>query len=136
MTAIVEVPRKIINSTALTAELKSAAGPQFEGWSMGKTWPNVIRLHFNDGAAQAAIDAAIQAYAAHNPAVLTAEQQLEARRIAAQGEVGAADFLAVLNQINAAASLADAKPILRSLLRLMYRIALAEGLTDAENPEG
>jgi hypothetical protein len=134
MTAIVEVPKKTINSTALTAELKAAADPHFEGWSMGKAWPGVVRLHFADGTAQATIDAALAVYAAHNPAVLTPAQELAARRVTAEGDLQAADFAAVLAQINAATSLADAKPILKKLLALTYRMALAQGMTDKTDP--
>jgi hypothetical protein len=134
MTTIVEVPKKVVNSDALTAELKASAGASFEGWSMGKTWPGVLRLHFVDGTPQAVIDAALTVYAAHNPAVLTPAQQLAARRETAKGDLQAADFVAVLNQINAASTLADAKPILKKLLALTYRLALAQGMTDATDP--
>jgi hypothetical protein len=72
--------------------------------------------------------------AAHDPAVLTPAQELAARRLAAQGDVSQADFAAVLAQINAASTLADAKPILKKLLALTYRVALAQGLTDADDP--
>jgi hypothetical protein len=72
--------------------------------------------------------------AAHNPVTLTADQALAARRLTAAGDLQAADFVAVLNQINAATSLADAKPILKKLLALTYRLALAQDLTNATDP--
>lgn len=72
--------------------------------------------------------------ATHDPAALTPAQQLAARRLAAQGDLEAADFAAVLAQINAASTLADAKPILKKLLALTYRLALAQGMTDASDP--
>jgi hypothetical protein len=128
------VQRKPINAEALAAEMTVAIGAAWQGWSARKTDPDHFSLHVPDGTPQATIDAAIQVYAAHNPAVLTPAQELAARRLTAAGDLQAADFAAVLAQINAAASLADAKPILKKLLALTYRLALAQGMTDATDP--
>lgn len=135
MTITIEVPQKSINDAVLSAELEAAAPEAVAGFSQGKAWPGLVRLHFADGTPQAVIDAALAAYAAHNPAVLSPAQELAARRAAAQGDVSNADFLSVLNAINDASTLAAAKPIMRQLLRLIYRVALAQGLTDASDPE-
>jgi hypothetical protein len=128
------VPRKTINPAALAAEMTAAIGPAWQGWSARASDVTNYVLHVPDATPQATIDAAIAVYNAHNPAVLTPAQQLAARREVAKGDVSAADFVAVLNQINAATSLADAKPILKKLLALTYRVALAQGLTDAADP--
>jgi hypothetical protein len=130
----IPVSQKTINPETLAAEMTAAIGAAWQGWSTGKAWPGVVRLHFADGTAQAAIDAALAVYAAHNPAVLTPAQTLAARRVTAEGDLQAADFAAVLAQINAATSLADAKPILKKLLALTYRLALAQGMTDKTDP--
>lgn len=132
----IEAPAQPINGQTLDAELRAVAGAAYLNHSQGSKWPGVVRLHFADGTPQAVIDAALQVYAAHDPAVLTPAQELAARRVAAQGALEVADFAAVLAQINAAGSLADAKPILRKLLALVYRVALAQGLTDAPDVEG
>jgi hypothetical protein len=128
------VPFKIVNAPQLKAELDAASGGAYQGYSVGSKWLGMARLHFADNTKQPAIDATINAYEAHDPAVLTTDQTLAARRLAAAGDLAAADFVAVLNQINAATSLADAKPILKKLLALTYRVALAQGLTDATDP--
>lgn len=128
------VPRKTINPETLAAQMTAAIGTAWQGWSARKTDPDHYILHVPDGTAQATIDAALTVYANHDPAVLTPDQQLDARRVTAAGDLQATDFVAVLNQINAATSLADAKPILRKLLALTYRLALAQGMTDATDP--
>lgn len=131
----ITVPRKIINAPALEAELRAAAGAAYDGWSYNKpVAPDVYTLHFNDGAAQAAIDAALQAYAAHDPAVLTAEQQLEARRAAAEQDLRVVDFKQVLQAINALAIPQEAKTVLRQILLLQYKSALATGIIDTPDP--
>lgn len=132
----IEAPAQPINGQTLDAELRAVAGAAYLNHSQGSKWPGVVRLHFADGTPQTAIDAALQVYAAHNPDVLTPEQAVTARRAVAAGELSNADFLAVLHAINDATTLAAAKPILRQLLRLVYRMALAQGLTAAEDPEG
>jgi len=132
----IEAPAQPINGQTLDAELRAVAGAAYLNHSQGSKWPGVVRLHFADGTPQATLDAARAVYAAHNPDVLTDEQAAVARRVAAAGELSNADFLAVLNAINDATTLAAAKPILRQLLRLVYRMALAQGLTAAEDPEG
>jgi hypothetical protein len=130
----VNAPLKIINAPLLKTELDTASTGAYQGYSVGSKWPGIVRLHFADGTAQAVIDATLAAYTAHNPNTLTADQALAARRLTAAGDLQAADFVAVLNQINAATTLADAKPILKKLLALTYRLALAQGLTNATDP--
>jgi hypothetical protein len=121
-----------INWPALDYELRVALPGQLDGTSYAK---GNLTVHVKAGLDAEALRPAIAAViAAHDPALLTPEQQLTARRVAAKGDLSAADFVAVLNQINAATSLADAKPILKKLLALTYRLALAEGLTDATDP--
>jgi hypothetical protein len=123
-----------INFNALDAELRAALPGKLDGINnnakTGELW--VIVTKGQDAEALRPQIAAV--IAAHNPAVLTAEQATAARRVAAQGDLQAADFVTVLNQINAATSLADAKPILKKLLALTYRVALAQGLTDKTDP--
>lgn len=128
------VTRKPINAETLVAEMTAAIGAAWQGWSARKADAEHYALHVPDGTPQATINAALQVYADHDWTALTPAQELAARRIAAQGKLAAADFVAVLNQINAATSLADAKPILKKLLALTYRVALAQGLTDAADP--
>lgn len=129
------VQRKPVNAETLAAEMTAAIGAAWQGWSARKADAKHYALHVPDGTPQATINAALQVYADHDWTAQTPAQQLAARRIAAEGEVSSADFLALWNQINAASSLADAKPILKALLRLQYRVALAAGLTDAPDPE-
>lgn len=126
-------PQPLINFDALDAQLRTALPTQLTGASYAK---GVLTVHVAAGLDAEALRPTIAGViAAHNPAVLSEAQALAARRIAAQGDLNNADFLAVLNQINTASSLADAKPIMKSLLRLQYRVALAAGLTDAPDPE-
>lgn len=129
----VQVLKKPVNAQALDAAIRAAV-PGYEGYAIGAKWPDHVRLLFADGTPQAQIDTALALYAAHDPNVLTPEQALQARRLAAMGDVETEDFAALLNQINAATSLADAKPILRKLLALTYRMALATELTNAPGP--
>ena len=125
----------LINFQALDAELRAALPAQLYGISQDKHAN--LTVHVVDGLdAQALRSSIAGVIAAHDPAKLSPAQALAARRIAAQGDLAAADFAALLAQINAASTLADAKPILKQLLALTYRLALAQGLTDADNPEG
>jgi hypothetical protein len=130
----INVPLKTINAPQLKAELDAASAGAYQGYSVGAKWPGIVRLHFADSTTQSVIDTTLAAYTAHNPNTLTADQALAARRLTAAGDLQAADFVAVLNQINAATTLADAKPILKKLLALTYRLALAQGLTNATDP--
>lgn len=133
MTDIFMGPLPLINFAALDAELRAALPGKLDGISQDKHAN--LTVHVKAGENATALQPQIAAViAAHNPAVLTPAQELAARRLAAQGELSVADFAAVLAQINAASSLADAKPILKKLLALTYRVALAQGLTDADDP--
>lgn len=123
----------LINFARLDYELRAALPGKLDGISQDK-FKN-LTVHVTAGENADALQPQIAAViTAHNPSVLTPDQALAARREAAKGDLSAADFAAVLTQINAATSLADAKPILRKLLALTYRLALAQGMTDATDP--
>jgi hypothetical protein len=121
------------NFPALDAELRAAIPGKLDGlaWDKHGNLTVIVAAGQDAESLRGAIAAVI---AAHNPAVLTPAQQLAARRLAAAGDLQAADFAAVLAQINAATSMADAKPILKKLLALTYRLALAQGMTDKTDP--
>jgi hypothetical protein len=122
-----------INWPALDAELRAALPGKLDGTSYDKH--TILTVHVKAGQNAEALRPTIAAViVAHNPNTLTADQALAARRLTAAGDLQAADFVAVLNQINAATTLADAKPILKKLLALTYRLALAQGLTNATDP--
>ena len=124
----------LINFDVLDKELRAALPVACDGLSYNAG--DGLIVYIRDGEDAESLRPAIAGViAAHDPAVLSPAQELAARRIAAQGDLNNADFLAVLNAINAATTLAAAKPIMRQLLRLVYRVALAQGLTDASDPE-
>jgi predicted hydrolase (HD superfamily) len=133
MTALDMGPNPAANFPALDAALRAALPGQLDGISWDKHGNlTVIVTEGRDAEALRPQIAAV--IAAHNPSVLTPAQTLAARRVTAADDLQAADFAAVLAQINAATTLADAKPILKKLLALTYRLALAQGMTDATDP--
>lgn len=127
--------RPALNLDLLDAELKAALPGQIDGLKRNDKNGDLWVIVTEDADADALKPQALAVLQAHDPNVLTPAQETAARRIAAQGEVSNADFLAVLNAINDATTLAAAKPIMRQLLRLVYRVALAAWLTDAPDPE-
>jgi hypothetical protein len=133
MTELIMGALPAANFPALDAELRAALPGKLDGisWDKHGNLTVIVTTGHDAESLRGPVAAVI---AAHNPAVLTPTQQLAARREAAKGDVSNADFVAVLNQINAATSLADAKPILRKLLALTYRLALAQGMTNANDP--
>ena len=127
-------PQPQVNFQALDAELRQFFPNKLDGISQDKT--GTLIVHVTAGENAVALRGPIESViAAHDPTALTPAQALRARRLAAAGELSNADFLAVLNAINNATTLAAAKPIMRQLLRLVYRVALAQGLTTAGDPE-
>lgn len=122
----VTVPKKIVNGQALEAELRAAAGPAYDGYSYNKPIaPDVFTLHFADGTAQATIDAALLAYAAHDPSVKTEGQQVEARQLQAAADLALEDFTNVKDAINALSVADPVKQVLRRMNRNTARLALA-----------
>lgn len=128
MTKTIEAPIKPFNGSALAAELQAAAGEASQGWSAGAKWPDVILLHFADGAPQTAIDAALQAYAAHDPSVLTADQRAEAERAAAVEQLANLDFTALTGAVEGAITLEDARGPLLAALGALGALTKALGL--------
>lgn len=122
-----------INFARLDYDLRAALPGALDGISQDKhgNLTVIVSTGQNAEALRPAIAAVI---AAHDPAALTPAQALAARRLEAQGDLEAADFAAVLAEINGASTLAAIKPILRKLLALSYRLALAQGMTSASDP--
>jgi len=134
MSMTVEVPTKIVNPPALSAELQAAAGASYEGWSQGKKWPGVIRLHFADGTAQTKINAATLAYANHDPNVLTTAQQQDAAQDTARTQLSQTDFDTWKTNFAAATTLAQIKPLVAQLARVVWMIAKSQGLVTSDDP--
>lgn len=128
----IRVSRKPLNPPALDAELRAVIGEAWQGWSAGRADPDGLTLHVADGAAQAVIDAATQAYAAHDPAVLTAEQRAEQARADAVMRLAQANPAALRKGAEAARSLDELRPLLLGAIDMLQLLMLAAGLTTPE----
>lgn len=135
MTITIEVPQKSINDAVLSAELEAAAHEAVAGFSQGKAWPGLVRLHFADGTPQAVIDAALAAYAAHDPTQLSPDQQRAARAAAALESLGAADYKAWRTGVENATTQAQLKARLLNLGLVVWKLLQAQGLTDTADLE-
>lgn len=135
MTITIEVPQKSINDAVLSAELEAAAPEAVAGFSQGKAWPGLVRLHFADGTPQAVIDAALAAYAAHDPTQLSPDQQRAARAAAALESLGAADYKAWRTGVENATTQAQLKARLLNLGLVVWKLLQAQGLTDTADLE-
>lgn len=125
MTQTIDVPIQIINGPALQSELQTAGGAAYQGYSQGAKWPGMIRLHFADGTAQPVIDAALAAYAAHDPSVKTPEQAKVAAQEAALTDLKAVDFAAL-----------QKSGTLQEVRDAVFKLALAFGLADPPDGKG
>jgi hypothetical protein len=126
-------PRPGLNFALLDAELRAALPGKLDGISWDKT--DRLTVVVTEGEDAAALRPQIAAViAVHNPTKRTPEQDQAARRAAALGDVKSADFVALWNAIDNAASLAAVKPLMKAMLLLQCRVALAAGLTDADEP--
>jgi hypothetical protein len=117
----ITVPFKIINAPQLKAELDAASGGAYQGYSIGSKWLGMARLSFADGTKQPAIDATIDAYEAHDPAVLTADQERVKAQETAIDELKAVDFSA-LQKTGTLQEVRDA----------VFKMAVAFGLADGK----
>lgn len=132
----IRVSRKPLNPPALAAEMNAVIGEAWQGWSAHRDEPGEYRLHVADGAPQATIEAAIQAYATHDPAALTADQRAEQARADAVMRLAQANPAALRKGAEAARSLDELRPLLLGAIDMLQLLMLAAGLTDANNPEG
>jgi hypothetical protein len=125
--------RPLINFALLDAELRAALPGKLDGISQDKHAG--LTVHVVEGEDAAALRPQIAAViAVHNPTKRTPEQDRAARRVAALGDVNNADFVALWHAIDNASSLAAVKPLMKAMLLLQFRVALASGLTDADEP--
>lgn len=114
-----------VNLPVLEAELRTAAGEAYQGWTYNRAAaPDEYLLHFAEGTPQATIDAAMRAYAAHDPSVLTDAQQAEAEREAAAAFVAGTDLAGLAAAVEKAGTLADVKALLVSTLELVSQLAV------------
>jgi hypothetical protein len=126
-------PRPGLNFPLLDAELRAALPGKLDGISWDKA--DRLTVVVTEGEEAQSLRSVIAAViAVHNPTKRTPEQDRAARRAAALGDVNNADFVALWNAIDNAASLAAVKPLMKAMLLLQFRVALAAGLTDADEP--
>ena len=117
---------KLVNVPALNARLRERLAERIAGISFdGKR----VTLHLADAASKADEDAARAEVEAHDPAIKTEDQTRAVLAEAAKAELLTNDFRALKAAIENASTLAALKPILLAMLMLMWKLALAQGLT-------
>lgn len=117
---------KLINVAALNARLREQLADRIYGISFdGKR----VTLHLADAASKADEDAARAEVEAHDPTIKTEDQTRAVLAEAAKQDLLTADFKALKGAIESASTLAALRPILLGMLLLMWRLALAQGLT-------
>lgn len=117
---------KLINVAALNARLREQLADRIYGISFdGKR----VTLHLADAASKADEDAARAEVEAHDPTIKTEDQTRAVLAEAAKQDLLTADFKALKGAIESASTLAAIRPILLGMLLLMWRLALAQGLT-------
>lgn len=117
---------KTVNVPALNARLRELLKDRIAGISYdGKR----VTIHLLEAAAKADEDTAIAEVAAHDPTVKTEEQTRAVLAEAAKEELLTNDFKTLKQAIENASTLAALKPILLAMLMLMWKLALAQGLT-------
>lgn len=117
---------KLINVAALNARLREQLADRIYGISFdGKR----VTLHLADAASKADEDAARAEVEAHDPTIKTEDQTRAVLAEAAKQDLLTADFKALKGAIESASTLAAIRPILLGMLLLMWKLALAQGLT-------
>lgn len=124
------------NLPRLREEVATRFGPDFVDFNevTGEfTGSKLFRVYLRsiDANARRELESVV---AAHNPDLLTAEQNEAARRVGAEAALGQEDFIALRTSIQNAATLAALRPILLAMLRIMYRLAAAQGATPQDEP--
>jgi hypothetical protein len=117
---------KLVNVPALDRRLRERMADKIAGISFdGKR----VTIHLLDTAAKADEDAAKAEVAAHDPTVKTEDQTRAVLAEAAKDDLLTNDFKALKQAIEGASTLAALRPILLAMLLLMWKLALAQGLT-------
>lgn len=112
-----------VNLEALDKRLRSVFGEGVIGLSYDGT---DVTVHLEDETPDAPIASEIDA---HDPDVETEGQTRERLMDLARTELLTSDFKTLRDAINNASTLAALRPILRGMLLVMWRMALAQGLT-------
>lgn len=133
MTELSMGPHPLINFDALDAELKAALPGKLDGisWDKRANLTVIVREGQNTESLRPQIAAVI---AAHNPAVLTAEQQEAAAQQAARTTLSQSDFMAWRTNVQNATTLAAMKVLVLQLGRVVWMLAKANGLTSTTDP--
>lgn len=121
---------KLVNVPALNARLRERLAERVYGISYdGKR----VTLHLADAASRADEDTARAEVEAHDPAIKTEDQARAVLAETAKQTLLTADFKALKGAIESASTLAAIRPILLAMLLLMWRLALAQGLTKQDD---
>lgn len=117
---------KLVNVPALNARLRERLADRIYGISYdGKR----VTLHLADAASRADEDAARAEVEAHDPTIKTEDQTRAVLAETAKAELLTNDFRSLKAAIENANTLAAIRPILLAMLLLMWKLALAQGLT-------
>lgn len=117
---------KLVNVPALNARLRERLADRIYGISYdGKR----VIIHLADAATKDDEAAAAAEVEAHDPTVKTEDQARAVLIEAAKQDLLTNDFKALKGAIESASTLAAIRPILLAMLLLMWRLALAQGLT-------
>jgi hypothetical protein len=119
----IAIAQNSVNSEALDSALRAALGAQAIGISTG---PYGVAVHLSDQASQADIDQVQAIVAAHDPAVLTAEQQARIDQQAALDSARAANAVP-LNLADYSGEAANMQQLAQKIAWLEQEIAALEG---------
>lgn len=117
---------KLVNVAALNERLRAVLKEKIAGISYdGKR----VTLHLLDAASKDDEAAAVAEVEQHDPTIKTEDQTRAVLAETAKAELLTNDFRALKAAIENASTLAALKPILLAMLLLMWKLALAQGLT-------
>ena len=117
---------KLVNVPALDRRLRERLADKIAGISYdGKR----VTIHLFETAVKADEDTARAEVEAHDPDVKTEEQTRAVRAEDEKTNLLTNDFKALKGAIESASTLAAIRPILLAMLLLMWKLALAQGLT-------
>ena len=130
-TAAVLAPRQA-NPELLRQEIAAAFGGRFV--DANRTGDGATITAYLKGETVSDAATLLAVVRAHDPAGKAAEQVDGERQAGAINALAVEDFAALRTAIQNAATLAALRPILLALLRLIYRVVRAQGLTRQDEP--
>ena len=124
---LLQLALKPLNYESLNEAVYAVGGQYIKYWY---TDANFLYFVLDSATPEEAIMEIEAVYVNHDASINTTRQIKEALRYKLVGEIRLADFQALLDNINAATTLAQVKPLLRQMLLLQYKTAVGADLVE------